>query len=154
MCSQTHSLKIKLRHLYWYTLIKITELLDAAFLYSEASCGRNLDDLIESLGASETSSMEASPLEQNSAEAAGQTCSAASEELEEEAAADGGKVKELLPEEANTPAKEDRSQDEMEEEDCELMPSLEESSERNVEDVRQVEPVSGLRRRNRPEWTL
>lgn len=114
--------------------------MDAAFLRSEASCGRNLDDLIESLGASEASSMEASPLEQNV------------EELEEEAAADGGKAKELLPEEANTPAKEDRSQDEMEEEEEEdLMPSLEESSERNVEDVRQVEPLSGLRRRNRPE---
>lgn len=84
--------------------------------------------------------MEASPLEQNS------------EELGEDAAADGGKVKELLPEEANTAAKEDRSQDEMEEEeDCELVPSQEESSERNVEDARQVEPVSGLRRRNRPE---
>lgn len=86
--------------------------------------------------------MEASPLEQNS------------EELGEDAAADGGKVKELLPEEANKAAKEDRSQDEMEEEeeeDCELVPSQEESSERNVEDVRQVEPVSGLRRRNRPE---
>lgn len=126
------------------------------FYYTEASCGRNLDDLIESLGASEPSSMEASPLDkQNSAESAEQVCPAVSEELEEEAAVDGEKVKELLSEEVNTQAEEVRSQEEMEaEEDCELMPFLEESAERNVEDVGPVEPLSGLRRRNRPEWTL
>lgn len=122
------------------------------FTYTEASCGRNLDDLIESLGASEASSMEATPLDnQNIAESAEQVCPAASEELEEEAAVDGEKVKELLSEEVNTPAEEVWSQKEMEEKDRELMPSLEESSERNFEDVGPVEPVSGLRRRNRPE---
>ncbi|TWW64986.1 hypothetical protein D4764_22G0006330 [Takifugu flavidus] len=119
---------------------------------TEASCGRNLDDLIESLGASEASSMEASPLDkQNLAESAEQVCPAAPEELEEEAPVDGEKVKELLSEEVNTPAEEVRSQKEMEEEDRELMPSLDQSSERNLEDVGPVEPVSGLRRRNRPE---
>lgn len=96
--------------------------------------------------------MEASSLDkQNLAESAEQACPAASEELEEEAAVDGEKVKELLSEEVNTPAEEVRSQKEMEEEDREPMPSLEESSERNFEDVGPVEPVSGLRRRNRPE---
>lgn len=95
--------------------------------------------------------MEASSLDkQDLAESAEQVCPAASEELEEEAAVDGEKVKELLSEEVNTPAEEVRSQKEMEEDD-ELMPSLEESSERNFEDVGPVEPVSGLRRRNRPE---
>ncbi|TNM91474.1 hypothetical protein fugu_019854 [Takifugu bimaculatus] len=119
---------------------------------TEASCGRNLDDLIESLGASEASSMEASPLDkQNLAESAEQVCPAAPEELEEEAPVDGEKVKELLSEEVNTPAEEVRSQKEMEEEDRELMPSLDQSSERDLEDVGPVEPVSGLRRRNRPE---
>lgn len=95
--------------------------------------------------------MEASSLDkQDLAESAEQVCPAASEELEEEAAVDGEKVKELLSEEVNTPAEEVRSQKEMEEDD-ELMPSLEELSERNFEDVGPVEPVSGLRRRNRPE---
>lgn len=99
--------------------------------------------------------MEASSLDkQNLAESAEQVCPAASEELEEEAAVDSEKVKKILSEEVNTPAEEIRSQKEMEEEDHEdreLMPSLEESSERNLEDVGPVEPVSGLRRRNRPE---
>lgn len=95
--------------------------------------------------------MEASSLDkQDLAESAEQVCPAASEELEEEAAVDGEKVKELLSEEVNTPAEEVRSPKEMEEDD-ELMPSLEESSERNFEDVGPVEPFSGLRRRNRPE---
>lgn len=93
--------------------------------------------------------MEASPLDkQNSAD---QVSPAASEELEEDAAAEGEKLKELAPEEDDMPSEEDRGQDEEEVEDCELMPSLEESPDRNFEDVGQVEPVSGLRRRNRPE---
>lgn len=96
--------------------------------------------------------MEASALDkQNLAESAEQVGPAAPEELEEEAAVDGEKVKELLSEEVNTLAEEVRSQKEMEEEDRELMPSLDQSSERDLEDVGPVEPVSGLRRRNRPE---
>lgn len=96
--------------------------------------------------------MEASPLEkQDLAESAEQVCPAASEELEKAAAVDGEKVKEILSEVVNTPAEEVRSQKEMEEEYHELMPSLEESSERDFEDVGPAEPLSGLRRRNRPE---
>lgn len=118
-------------------------------LLLEGSCGRNLDDIIESLGASETSLMEASPLgKQNSAD---QVCPAASEELEEHAVAEGEELKELAPEEGDMPVEEDRDRDEEEVEDCELMPSLEESPERHFEDGGRVEPVSGLRRRNRPE---
>lgn len=145
MCSQNHR-KSK-ANLYWDPLIKSIDLVGTVLLLSEASCGRNLDDIIESLGAGETSLMEASPLgKQNSAE---QVSPAASEELEE-----GEELKELVPEEDDMPVEEDRDQDEEEVEDCELMPSLEESPERNFEDSGRVEPVSGLRRRNRPEWTL
>lgn len=36
-------------------------------------------------------------------------------------------------------------------EDPELMPSLEESYETNIEEVGEEQPVSGLRRRNRPD---
>lgn len=114
----------------------------------EASCGRYLDDIIESLGASESSLMEACPPDKQSS--ADQVCSAAMEELEEDAAADGEKLKELVPEVDDIPAEEDRGQDKKEV-DCELMPSLKESPERHFEDVGWVEPVSGLRRRNRPE---
>lgn len=118
-------------------------------LPSEASCGRNLDDIIESLGASETSLMEASQLDKQNL--ADQVCPAASEELEEDAAAEGEKLKKLVPEEDDMPAKESRGQDKEEVEDCELMPSLEQSAERKFEDVGRVKPVSCLRRRNRPE---
>lgn len=81
----------------------------------------------------------------------GQVWLAASEELEEDVAAEGKKLTELVPEEDDMPAEEERGQDEEEVQDCELKPSLEESPERKFEDVGQVEPVSGLRRRNRPE---
>lgn len=91
----------------------------------------------------------ASPLDKQSS--ADEVCPAASEELDEESAIEGEKLKKLLPEEDDIPTEEDRSQDEEEGEDCELMPSLEESAERNSEDGGQVEPVLGLRRRNRPE---
>lgn len=121
---------------------------DAAGIVSvpaEASCGRNLDDIIESLGASETSAMDAPPPDKQIGGAAS----------EEDAAAEGEKLKELTPEEDDhddddVPAEEeeDRGQDKEEEaEDCELVPAPEERSEA----VGYVEPVSGLRRRNRPE---
>lgn len=82
---------------------------------------------------------------------AGQVCPAASEELEEDAAAEGKKLTVLVPEEDDMPAEEEGGQDEEEVQDCELKPSLEESPERKFEDVGQVESVSGLRRRNRPD---
>lgn len=56
-----------------------------------------------------------------------------------------------MPEEDDVPAEEEGGQGEEEAQDCELKPSLEESPERKCEDVGRVEPVSGLRRRNRPE---
>lgn len=93
--------------------------------------------------------MEAPPLDKQIS--ADQVCPAASEELEEDAAAEGKKLTELVPEEDDMPAEEEGGQDEEEVQDCELKPSLEESPERKFEDVGQVEPVSGLRRRNRPE---
>lgn len=83
---------------------------------------------------------------QNSAD---QVCPAAMGEFEEDVEAEGKNLKELVPEVDDMPAQ-DRGQDKKEM-DCELMPSLEESPERHFEDVGWVEPVSGLRRRNRPE---
>lgn len=108
----------------------------------ETSCGRNLDDIIESLGASETSLREASPADEQSP---------ALPQREEEAAAEAEALKELRPDGDAAPAEEDRGQDEEEVEDCELTPSLEESPERRFGLVGQAEPVSGLRRRNRPQ---
>lgn len=127
---------------------------------NEASCERNLDDLIESLGASDTYLVDTQP-------SAGTV--AASEkvyqkplEAKDEAATEGEDMKELIPEESDGEAEEEEKGDEeeMEEvdreeeeglEECELMPSLENSSEINIEEVRAEQPASGLRRRNRPE---
>lgn len=69
-------------------------------------------------------------------------------------------MKELIPEESDGEAEEegneeedDKEEEEEEEglEDSELMPSLEESYETNIEEVGAEQPASGLRRRNRPE---
>lgn len=69
-------------------------------------------------------------------------------------------MKELIPEESDGEAEEegneeedDKEEEEEEEglEDSELMPSLEELYETNIEEVGAEQPASGLRRRNRPE---
>ncbi|KAM3587843.1 uncharacterized protein V6R79_015140 [Siganus canaliculatus] len=126
---------------------------------NEASCGRNLDDLIESLGASDASVMEASlPETQKSAGASEHSEKVQpkhkASEAEDEAAAEGEEMKELLPEESDGEAEEEGNTEESDEEgdeDSELMPSLEDSCETNIEDVGAEQPPSGLRRRNRPE---
>ncbi|XP_071776150.2 uncharacterized protein LOC139927772 [Centroberyx gerrardi] len=130
----------------------------------EASGERNLDDLIESLAARDTLAADASP-EEN------QTCAGtaeASEQVRPQAAATGAEeLGEQIPEESEREEEEDmeeeeEDEDEEEEEDgeeeeeeelddSELMPSLEESHETNIEDVGAEQPASGLRRRNRPE---
>ncbi|XP_023264508.1 acidic leucine-rich nuclear phosphoprotein 32 family member A-like isoform X1 [Seriola lalandi dorsalis] len=129
---------------------------------NEASCERNLDHLIESLGVSDSSAAEASPVEGQSrgaAEASDKVYEKHSE-AKDEAATEGEEMKELIPEESDGEVEkegdvleeeeeEDRAEEEEEQvEDCELMPSLEDSHEPNSEEVL---PVSGLRRRNRPE---
>lgn len=71
-----------------------------------------------------------------------------SEELQDEAATEGEEMKELVPEESVREMEDEVNDEDEEEEDSELMPSLEET---NIEEVGAEEPVSGLRRRNRPE---
>ena len=70
---------------------------------------------------------------------------------EDEAATEGEEMKELAPEESDGEVEKEGDEKEEEEEgseDCELMPSLDDSNEPNSEEVL---PSSGLRRRNRPE---
>lgn len=128
---------------------------------SEVSCGRNLDDLIVSLGATGPSETEASLLEKQSsvggAEATVQYPKCL-EEPQDEAATQGEEMKELIPEESDGEAEEegneeedDKEEEEEESEDSELMPSLEESYETNIEEVGAEQLTSGLRRRIRPE---
>ncbi|XP_075867520.1 uncharacterized protein LOC142877058 isoform X3 [Nelusetta ayraudi] len=112
----------------------------------ESSCGRNLDDLIQSLGAASLSAEEAPPKEAKGLE-----------EPEEKAAAQDEEVKELEPEESDEEEEDEEEKEEEEEEEeegmeeSELMPSLEEEDVTNIEEVGAGEPASGLRRRNRPE---
>ncbi len=125
--------------------------------FPEASCGRNLDDLIESLGASDTPAVEASLVEnQSSAETAEGSEKVYQKRLEakDEAAKEGEEMKELIQEESEGEAEEDGNVEEEEEDglkDSELMPSLEDSYKTNIEEVGAEQPASGLRRRNRPE---
>ncbi|KAG7215845.1 hypothetical protein INR49_021817 [Caranx melampygus] len=132
---------------------------------NEASCERNLDHLIESLGASDSSAAEA-PLRDEQKHGAAEASERVYQkhlELQDEAATEGEEMKELTQEESDGEVekegdvlvKEEEEEDEEEEgeeeellEDCELMPSLEDSHEPNTEEVL---PGSGLRRRNRPE---
>ncbi|XP_040005814.1 coiled-coil domain-containing protein 107 isoform X2 [Xiphias gladius] len=116
---------------------------------NEASCERNLDHLIESLGANDSSAEEASPVDSRTsgaAEAAEKVYQKPAE-AKDEAATEGEAMKELIPEESDGEEEEEEEEEEGLE-DCELMPSLEDSYEPNTEEVL---PASGLRRRNRPE---
>ncbi|XP_036978087.1 coiled-coil domain-containing protein 107 [Acanthopagrus latus] len=132
---------------------------------NEASCGRNLDDLIESLGANDTSALEASLVEKQSS--TGPEAEASERvyqkllEAKDEAATEGEEMKELQPEESDGEAEEEENDNKEEEEeeeeeeegleDSELTPSSGESCETNIEEVGAEQPASGLRRRNRPE---
>ncbi|XP_041820014.1 coiled-coil domain-containing protein 107 isoform X2 [Chelmon rostratus] len=134
---------------------------------NEASCGRNLDDLIESLGASDTSAVEASLVEKESSAGPSEKVYQKRSEAKDEAATDGEEMKELIPEECDGEAEEEGNVEEEQEddkneegeeeeeedglEDSELMPSPEESYETNIEEAGAEQPASGLRRRNRPE---
>ncbi|XP_044042934.1 coiled-coil domain-containing protein 107 [Siniperca chuatsi] len=132
---------------------------------NEASCGRNLDDLIESLGLNDTSAAEASLVDkQTSAGTASEKVYQKHLEAKDEAASEGEEMKELIPEESDREAEEegnveeeDSEEEEEEEEeeegleDSELMPSLEDLYETNIEEVGAEQPASSLRRRNRPE---
>lgn len=125
---------------------------------NEASCERNLDDLIESLGANDTSAVD------NQTSPASETAEASEKvyqkhvEAEDEAATEGEEMKELIPEESDGEEEEEEEDDKEEEQEeeegsegCVLMPSLEDSYETNIEEVGAEQPPSGLRRRNRPD---
>lgn len=111
---------------------------------------RNLDDLIESLGASDTSD------KQPSSEKAEPTARVSEEHSDIKHEAEGEEMKEVRPEEYDgdeTVEECDREEEEEEGgwEHSELIPSLEAS--RETEEIGAEQLVSGLRRRNRPEWT-
>lgn len=128
---------------------------------NEASCERNLDDLIESLGASDTSAAVHKQPPAETTAASDKAYEEQSEVTDDTAAED---MKELRPEESDGEAaaaaveeeeedaeaeEEDDRADEEELEQSELMPSLEDSYDTNIEEVGAEQ--SGLRRRNRPE---
>ena len=107
------------------------------FRLSEPQCERNLDDLIESLAAhGDTSPEVVAPAEDDQS----------------------GVVKEEEPvhQQHHPESKDEHSVTDAEEED---MPSLEDSCETNIEDIGLAQnipeemPTTGLRRRNRLEWT-
>lgn len=111
---------------------------------------RNLDDLIESLGASDTSD------KQPSSEKAEPTARVYEEHSDIKHEAEGEETKEVRPEEYDgdeTVEECDREEEEEEGgwEHSKLIPSLEAS--RETEEIGAEQLVSGLRRRNRPEWT-
>ncbi|XP_060885425.1 coiled-coil domain-containing protein 107 isoform X2 [Labrus mixtus] len=134
---------------------------------NEASCGRNLDELIESLGARETLMAAEASLAEN--QTSGGTAEAPGKdyekhvEAEDEAATEGEEMKELGPEKSEGEEEEDGKEEGLEEEeeegeeegegveDPQLMPSLESSCETNIEEIGAEQAASGLRRRNRPE---
>ncbi|XP_038594967.1 coiled-coil domain-containing protein 107 isoform X2 [Micropterus salmoides] len=136
-------------------------------IINEASCGRNLDDLIESLGADDTTAVKASMVEKHTSAGATEVLEKIYQkhlEAKDEAATEGEEMKELIPEDSDREAEEEGHVEEEEEvaveeeeeeeeglEDSELMPSLEESYEKNIEEVGAEQPAPGLRRRNRPE---
>ncbi|XP_060927499.1 coiled-coil domain-containing protein 107 isoform X2 [Limanda limanda] len=136
---------------------------------NEASCERNLDQLIESLGVKDFSAAAAS-LGDSETSGVAETSEKdfpKNSGAKDEAATEGEEMKELVPEESDgeeeqegdTLEEEEAEEEEEEEaeeeeeeeeglEDRELMPSLEDSYEPNTGEV---SPASGLRRRNRPE---
>ncbi|XP_074482433.1 uncharacterized protein LOC141762273 isoform X2 [Sebastes fasciatus] len=132
---------------------------------NEASCERNLDDLIESLGANDTSTVEASLVDKQTSPVTAEPSEKVYQKLvEDEAATEGEEMKELVPEESDGEAEEEEEDDDDKEEedeeeeaeeegseDCELMPSLEDPYETNIEEVGAEQLAFGLRRRNRPD---
>ncbi|KAM6896177.1 uncharacterized protein PEZ65_021322 isoform 2-T2 [Lycodopsis pacificus] len=127
---------------------------------NEASCERNLDDLIESLGAGDASAEEAPLADEQSSPGTAEAEQVYQKRLEDEAATEGEEMKELVPEESDGEAEEEGNEEEEEEEDreedeeledSEHIPSLEDSYETNIGEAGATQPSSGLRRRNRPD---
>uniref|UniRef100_A0A1A8NCH3 Coiled-coil domain containing 107 n=1 Tax=Nothobranchius rachovii TaxID=451742 RepID=A0A1A8NCH3_9TELE len=121
-----------------------------------ASCERNLDDLIESLGASDSSVAEDQHPLAETAPAAEEVYEKLSDGKDDVAA--GEEMTERGPEESDgeadkedVRAEEDSEEEEEEEDDSKLPASLDESSETVMEEVGAEQPLTSLRRRNRPE---
>ncbi|KAM8907816.1 uncharacterized protein AB9W97_004746 isoform 3-T3 [Spinachia spinachia] len=124
---------------------------------NEASCERNLEELIESLGASNASAAEANLSDEQSIPGTKPVDQKRSE-IDDEARTDGEEMRELIPEESEGEAQvvvgagEDNEEEKEEQrlEDSELMLLLEEM-QTNIQGVGEKKQASGLRRRNRPD---
>lgn len=105
---------------------------------NDASCERNLDDLIESLGANDTSAEDKPP-------------SAPSHDAKEKVPDE--EPKEPRPDEPDGEAGDGEAQEEEEEEEEDegSEHSHEDAPDTNIEDVGAEQQATGLRRRNRPE---
>ncbi|KAK7878133.1 hypothetical protein WMY93_031214 [Mugilogobius chulae] len=121
----------------------------------DGSCERNLDSLIESLGAKETLAGKTSRLMQSISEEAlaeeqdsDEKPPKTAEQEADEALEEGDETVDEKEEEAGLEEEEVGLDQEVEEED---IPLLEDSCESNIEEIGAAEQVSGLRRRNRPE---
>ncbi|KAM6895800.1 uncharacterized protein FYW49_019682 [Xenentodon cancila] len=122
---------------------------------TETSHKHNLDDLIESLGASDTS---ATAEKQSSSETASSPEKGYEKysDAKDDAQTEGEEMKELRAEDGDGEAAgvSEEEEEETEEEVLEfpeLMVSLKDSCDTNVEKVGAEQPATGLRRRNRPE---
>ncbi|KAM4570184.1 uncharacterized protein PAE49_009388 [Odontesthes bonariensis] len=121
---------------------------------NEASCERNLDDLIESLGASDTLAAADKQPSSETANAAETVYERLSDD-DDDAATEGERMKELRTEESDGEAAvegedveaEDEEEEEEEEDEGSEHPELKAS----LEDLRETNTATSLRRRNRPE---
>ncbi|XP_072309394.1 uncharacterized protein [Eucyclogobius newberryi] len=117
----------------------------------DGSCERNLDSLIESLGANETlPGKPPRPMHSISEETVAEEQEKPPQTAEQEA--------DDALEEGDETAVEEEEEQELEQEGAGLEPDIEEDiplledgGESNVEEIGAAEPASGLRRRNRPE---
>ncbi|XP_040028884.1 uncharacterized protein LOC120817113 isoform X2 [Gasterosteus aculeatus] len=126
---------------------------------NEASCERNLEELIESLGASNAASAAEAHLSDEQSATGTKQVDQKHSEVDDEATTEGEEMRELIPEESEGEAQvkvgpgEDNEEEEEEEVlvESELMLSLEEMHETNIQEVGAEQQASGLRRRNRPD---
>lgn len=134
------------------TVIPLIQLVFLFFCLSESSCNRNLDDLIESLGAKDTSAVADKQPPAETADAAEDVYGTHSGDTDD-AKADGEELKEHGPEDSDEEAEEanKETKDEEQPKPPELHVCSEESNETKIEDVGAEQPPTSLRRRNRPE---
>ncbi|XP_037551581.1 coiled-coil domain-containing protein 107 [Nematolebias whitei] len=121
----------------------------------EPSCNRNLDDLIESLGAKDASAVVDKRPSAETAEAAEDVYGTHSDDTDD-AKAEGEEMKEHGPEDSDESEEAEEANNETKDggekpKPPELHTCLEESNETKIEDVGAEQPPTSLRRRNRPE---